>query len=101
MGGDYCCARAHERIDLSQRNARVAGRGPATDGGEYCGAELYSTPPGNGFADWLMRCGGLIWDPYQILWDGRDDLDEAMATDVNFNRLVTGTVSKARRLLLK
>jgi len=36
-----------------------------------------------------------------ILWDGRDDLGEAMATGVCFFRLVTGTVSKTRRLLLK
>ncbi len=63
MGGDYCCARAHERIDLSQRNARVAGRGPATDGGEYCGAELYSTSPGNGFADWLDEVRGADLGP--------------------------------------
>jgi hypothetical protein len=36
-----------------------------------------------------------------ILWDGRDDLGEAMATGVCFLRFVTGTVSKTRRLLLK
>ena len=39
--------------------------------------------------------------PIQILWDGRDDLGEAIATGAYFYRLVAGTVSKNRRLLLK
>ena len=58
----------------------------------FCGVAVYKVAP-------IAAQTGV--GTKQILWDGRDDLGEAMATGVYFHRLVAGTVSKTRCLLLK